>query len=97
QLAPIAEEAFETKKGDEGAERGAQEGAKPAEDGDGGGQAGKIYRGDAADDDEALHGGEPGGTAFLVGSLEHPVGLEGNRQGEQVAHAEDHEDGEAKR
>src|ERR1019366_3450679 len=97
QLAPIAEEAFETKKGDEGAERGDQEGAKPAEDGDGGGQAGKVHGGDAADDDEALHGGEPGGTAFLVGSLEHPVGLEVNRQGEQVAQAQDHEDGEAER
>ena len=57
-----------------------REGAEPAEDGDGGRQAGQIYGGDAAGDDEALHGGEPGGAAFLVGGLEHPVGLQGYGQ-----------------
>ena len=61
------------------------------------GQAGQIYGDDAAGDDEALYGGQPGVAAFLVGGLEHPVGLQGDRNREEVAQGQDHEHGEPER
>ena len=78
ELAPIAEEAFEAEEGDARAEGCDGEAAEPSEDGNGCRQAGQIHGSDAADDDEALDGGQPGCAAFLVGGLEHPVGLEGD-------------------
>ena len=97
QLAPIAEDAFEAEEGDDCAERGDGEGAEPTQDRDRGGEAGQIHGGDAEGDDEALHCGQPGGAAFLVGGLEHPVGRQSDRQREQVAQGQDHEHGEPER
>ena len=57
--------------------------------------AGRLTEGrDAAGDDEALDGGEPGGAAVGVGRLEEPVGGQGDGKGEEVAQGEDGEDGE---
>ena len=97
ELAPIAEEAFEAEERDQDSERGDGESAEPTQDGDRGGQAGQIHGDDAPGDDETLHGGQPGGAAFLVGGLEHPVGLQGDRDREKVAQGEDHKHGEPQR
>ena len=71
--------------------------ADEAEDGDGGGKADHVKGRDAARDDEALDGGEPGGAAFGVGGLEEPVGLERDGEREQIAQGQDGEDGERER